>query len=222
VEGIARLHELVARHSGEELDAARVVVGIETDRCSWVQALIAPGYQVYAVNARQAARFKERYASSGAKSDKGDAHALADVVRIDRAQLRPVAGATRPRPSKSFAPTHQIAEMEGQVKAHFLAHPDAEIHLWMPGIAEITGARVLAEFADGTRHACAKARMNVGRHQPRHPDLRQEPQRPSPLRRQQPARRRLFRPRRSPPCVPHPAPAPAPTSSAPAPATTPP
>jgi hypothetical protein len=41
VEGIARLHELVARHSGEELDAAWVVVGIETDRGSWVQALIA-------------------------------------------------------------------------------------------------------------------------------------------------------------------------------------
>lgn len=92
VEGIARLHELVARHGGEDLDAARVVVGIETDRGSWVQALIASGYQVYAINPRQAARFKERYASSGAKSDKGDAHALADMVRIDRAQLRPVAG----------------------------------------------------------------------------------------------------------------------------------
>jgi hypothetical protein len=28
------------------------------------------------VNLRQAARFKERYGTSGAKSDKGDAHAL--------------------------------------------------------------------------------------------------------------------------------------------------
>ena len=36
--------------------------------------------------------------------------------------------------------------MEEQVKTHFLAHPDAEIYLSMPGIAEITGARVLAEF----------------------------------------------------------------------------
>src|SRR5262249_11451324 len=50
------------------------------------------GYQVYATNPRQAARFKERYGTSGAKSDKGDAHALADMVRIDRDQLRPVAG----------------------------------------------------------------------------------------------------------------------------------
>jgi transposase len=54
--------------------------------------LVAAGYQVYAVNPRQAARFKERYGTSGAKSDKGDAHALADMVRIDRAQLRPIAG----------------------------------------------------------------------------------------------------------------------------------
>ncbi|MED7828967.1 IS110 family transposase, partial [Streptomyces chiangmaiensis] len=92
VEGIARLHELLAKHGGTGLDPAAVVVGIETDRGSWVQALIASGYQVYAINPRQVARFKERYGTSGAKSDKGDAHALADMVRIDRDQLRPVAG----------------------------------------------------------------------------------------------------------------------------------
>ncbi len=60
--GIAKLHELVARHGGEDLDPAEVVVGIETDRGSWVQdrSLIASGYQVYAINPRQVARFKER------------------------------------------------------------------------------------------------------------------------------------------------------------------
>ncbi|MFC7015502.1 transposase [Streptomyces viridiviolaceus] len=47
------------------------------------------------------------------------------------------------------------------MKAHFLAHPDAEIYFSMPGIAEITGARVLAEFGDDpTRYATAKARKN--------------------------------------------------------------
>ncbi|MEU2516743.1 IS110 family transposase [Streptomyces syringium] len=92
VAGIAKLHELLARHGGEHLDPADVVVGIETDRGSWVQALITSGYQVFAINPRQVNRFKERYGSSGAKSDKGDAHALADMVRIDRDQLRPVAG----------------------------------------------------------------------------------------------------------------------------------
>lgn len=92
VDGVAKLHELVARHGGEDLRAADVVVGIETDRGPWVQALIAAGHQVYAINPRQVARFKERYGTSGAKSDKVDAHALADMVRIDRDQLRPVAG----------------------------------------------------------------------------------------------------------------------------------
>ncbi|WP_371667353.1 IS110 family transposase [Streptomyces sp. NBC_00289] len=276
VEGIARLHELVGRHGGEGLDPAGVVVGIETDRGSWVQALAASGYQVYAINPRQVARFKERYGTSGAKSDKGDAHALADMVRIDRDQLRPVAGDSEqaqavkvvarahqtliwertrtfqrlrttlreyfpaalnayadltlnstdamellikaptptaaakltrtqiiavlararrrnrdakavtiqtalreqqlglPEPvTAAYAATttaharliialnEQIAAMEEQVKAHFLAHPDAEIYLSMPGIAEITGARVLAEFGDDpARYASAKARKN--------------------------------------------------------------
>ncbi len=73
VEGIAKLHELVAKHGGDILGPGQVVVSIETDRGPWVQALVATGYQVYAVNTRQAARFKERYGTSGAKSDKGDA-----------------------------------------------------------------------------------------------------------------------------------------------------
>ncbi|MFF7183482.1 transposase [Streptomyces sp. NPDC008121] len=92
VEGIAKLHALIARHGGEDLEPGQVRVGIETDRGPWVQALIAAGYRVYAVNPRQAARFRERYGTSGAKSDKGDAHALADMVRVDGDQLRPVAG----------------------------------------------------------------------------------------------------------------------------------
>jgi transposase len=60
-----------------------------------------------------------------------------------------------------IALNEQIATMEEQVKARFLAHPDAEIYLSMPGIAEITGARVLAESGDDpTRYASAKDRKN--------------------------------------------------------------
>ena len=57
-----------------------------------MQALIAAGYQVYAINPLQVARYRERHSVSGAKSDTGDAHVLADMVRTDRHQLRPVAG----------------------------------------------------------------------------------------------------------------------------------
>ena len=94
--GIAVLHELIGQHIGQdagELDDPRqVVVGIETDRGPWVQALLAAGYQVYAVNPLSVARYRERHTTSGAKSDPGDAKVLADLVRTDRQHHRPIAG----------------------------------------------------------------------------------------------------------------------------------
>jgi transposase len=92
VAGMARLHAMIAEQLGEDTDEAVVKVGIETDRGLWVQALIAAGYEVFAVNPLQAARYRQRYTVSGAKSDKADAHTLADMVRTDSHQLRPVAG----------------------------------------------------------------------------------------------------------------------------------
>jgi transposase len=93
VEGIARLHAMIAARLGDDVDDPSLVkIGIETDRGPWVQALIAAGYMVYAVNPLQASRYRERLALSGAKSDPGDAHMLADMVRTDSHQLRPVAG----------------------------------------------------------------------------------------------------------------------------------
>jgi hypothetical protein len=47
---------------------------------------------VFAINPMQVARYRERHTTSGAKSDAGDAHALADMVRTDAHQLREVAG----------------------------------------------------------------------------------------------------------------------------------
>jgi Transposase len=90
--GIARLHELIGGFAGEDLAPEQVLVGIETDRGSWVVALVAAGYTVYAVNPRQVSRYRERHGMAGAKSDAGDAHVLADMVRTDAHQLRAVAG----------------------------------------------------------------------------------------------------------------------------------
>jgi transposase len=87
--GVARLHELVAEHAG---DPAQVVIGIETDRGLWVDALAAAGYQVFAVNPLAAARYRDRHHVSGAKSDPSDAKLLADLVRTDRHNHRPIAG----------------------------------------------------------------------------------------------------------------------------------
>src|SRR6185436_10619003 len=87
--GIRGFHELVAAHVEEP---SQVVIGIETDRGLWVQALGAAGYQVFAVNPLAVARYRDRHQVSGAKSDAGDAKLLADLVRTDRHNHRPLAG----------------------------------------------------------------------------------------------------------------------------------
>ena len=96
VAGITRLHAMIGQCLGDDVEvedvAARVKIGIETDRGPWVQALVAAGYTVYPVNPLQAARYRQRLALSGAKSDAADAHMLADMVRTDSHQLRPIAG----------------------------------------------------------------------------------------------------------------------------------
>ncbi|GAA2352742.1 hypothetical protein GCM10010170_043680 [Dactylosporangium salmoneum] len=99
LEGITRLHTLIAESmpaSWAELDpaqaAGRVRVGIESDRGAWVQALRGTGYRVYAINPMSVARYRERHSTSGAKSDAGDAHVLAEIVRLDHAHHREVAG----------------------------------------------------------------------------------------------------------------------------------
>ena len=89
LEGITALHELVAAHVD---DPGEVVVGIETERGMWVQALIAAGYQVYAINPLSVSRYRDRHNVAGAKSDPGDAKVLADLVRTDRHNHRTVAG----------------------------------------------------------------------------------------------------------------------------------
>ena len=96
VAGIARLHAMIGEQLGEDAeedDAGQVAIGIETDG-PWVAALIAAGYTVFAINPLQASRYRERHGVSGAKSDAADAHVLADMVRTDSHQLRPVAGDT--------------------------------------------------------------------------------------------------------------------------------
>jgi len=221
---------------------------------------------VYGINPLQVARYRERHGVSGAKSDAGDAHTLADMVRTDAHQLRPVATdspaaqavkvvarahktliwertrqvqrlrhqlrdyfpaaleafpgpdapdalellAKAPDPASAARLTTaqvsaalkrarrrditaktaairaalrgeqlaqpppvtaacaavvraltavitalntQIKMMEGQVEAHFLPHPDAEIIMSQPGLGPILGARVPGEFGDSPHRA---------------------------------------------------------------------
>jgi transposase len=87
--GIRELHALIGQHA-EQPD--QVVIGIETDRGLWVDALSAAGYQLFAVNPLAVARYRDRHRISGAKSDASDAKLLADLVRTDRHNHRPIAG----------------------------------------------------------------------------------------------------------------------------------
>ena len=99
LDGVTRLHALIGEHTPSEWAdlepdraAAMVKVGIETDRGPWVAALVAAGYEVFAINPMSVARYRERHSTSGAKSDAADAHLLAEIVRLDRAHHRPLAG----------------------------------------------------------------------------------------------------------------------------------
>ncbi len=276
VAGIASFHGLVADHLGDDDEPGQVQVGIETDRGPWVQALLAAGYTVYPVNPMQVARYRERHGTAGAKSDPGDAHVLAELVRLDRHHHRPLVGDsdvaehvkvlarthqsmiwTRQRQSNqlrsmlreyypaalvafaddlagrdalavlSAAPSPelgsrlsigrietllrragrqryiasraaeiqaalrmdqlaarpgviaayaasvgaivavltsmatQIEILEAEVRQSFGRHPDVEIYLSQPGLGQVLGARVLAEFGDDPhRYADTRARKN--------------------------------------------------------------
>src|SRR3954466_15981826 len=72
IAGLSRLHELIAEHltdddaaAGTRVAAPKVMIGIETDRGTWVSALVAAGYQVFALNPVQVARYRVRHAASG-------------------------------------------------------------------------------------------------------------------------------------------------------------
>lgn len=90
--GIAKIHDLIAGAVvDEEEDESQVAIGVETDRGLLIRALVAAGYRVLAVNPLAVDRYRDRHRVSGAKSDPGDARVLADMVRTDAHQHRPVA-----------------------------------------------------------------------------------------------------------------------------------
>ena len=131
VAGMARLHELIGEHLGEDADDAEVIIGTETDRGPWVAALVAAGYTVYGVNPLQASRYRERHGVSGAKSDTGDAHMLTDMVRTDSHQLRAVAGdspgagavkvVARTHKTLIWERTRQVQRLRHQLREYFPA-----------------------------------------------------------------------------------------------------
>ena len=204
LEGITRLHALVAEHAragGSELppeeEAGQVVVGIETDRGPWVTALRAAGYQVFAINPLSVARYRERHSTSGAKSDAGDAHVLAEIVRLDRGHHRPVAGDSELADAiKLLARAHQTAIWERtrhvlRLRSALLEFFPAAVEAFgdlaaadalsllgrapdPPRAAKLTRAQITAALRAARRHH-AEARADVLLTVLRAPGLRQPP-----------------------------------------------
>jgi transposase len=154
--GLSRLDLQLAEHRPEEWAdlpaeeaAGRVVVGIETDRGPWVQALLAAGYVVFAINPMQVARYRERHSTSGAKSDAGDAHVLAEIVRLDREHHRPVAGDSpdaegvkllaRTHQSLIWDRTRQVLRLRSALREFFPAALDAFDDLSAADTLELLG-----------------------------------------------------------------------------------
>ena len=150
VAGMARLHELIGQQLGEDdAGGSEVVIGIETDRGPWAAALTAAGYAVFAVNPLQASRYRARHGVSGAKSDAGDAHMLADMVRTDSHQLRAVAGdspeagavkvVARAHKTLIWERTRQVQRLRHQLREYFPAALEAFGDLDAPDALELLG-----------------------------------------------------------------------------------
>jgi Transposase/Transposase IS116/IS110/IS902 family len=135
VSGVGELHALVAEHAGQ--DDEEVVVGIEIDRGLLVGSLVAARYEVYAVNPMAVARYRDRHATSGAKSDPGDAKVLADLVRTDRHNHRPIAGdSDLVEGVKLLARAHQSAIWSRQRQLNALR---SSLREYYPGALEAFG-----------------------------------------------------------------------------------
>jgi hypothetical protein len=147
--GMTQLHALIGRFLPEDADGAEVVTGIETDQGPWVAALVAAGYVVFPVNPLQASRYRERHGVSGAKSDGGDAHMLADMVRTDSHQLRPAAGdspegqgikvVARAHKTMIWDRTRATQRLRSQLREYFPAALAAFEDLDAPDVLELLG-----------------------------------------------------------------------------------
>ena len=67
---------------------SQIAVAIETPRGALIDACLARGVRVFAVNPKQLDRFRDRHTVAGAKDDRRDAWVLADSLRTDPAAFQ--------------------------------------------------------------------------------------------------------------------------------------
>ena len=134
VHDAAGLKTLVRRLLNAEVDE----VGIERGDGPVVEALFQAGLTVLVIPPGQVKNLRSRYGSAGNKDDRFDAYVLADVVRTDRARLRPLdrdstattAMRTTVRARRDLV-EHRVA-VANQLRAH--------LQLVFPGAASLFAA----------------------------------------------------------------------------------
>ena len=82
-----RLSTWLSKHTE---DAAPETIGVvlETSSGPVVECCQAIGYTVYALNPKQADRFRDRFSPTGAKDDRRDALVLATALHLEPQALR--------------------------------------------------------------------------------------------------------------------------------------
>lgn len=83
-ESVVELLRVLAEEGGPEM----VKVSIEAGAPLVTDQLLEAGYPVYALNPKQADRFRDRFTVAGSKDDRLDARVIADAVRTDAHRLQ--------------------------------------------------------------------------------------------------------------------------------------
>jgi transposase len=141
--GLAAVLGLLAEHGDTAEDL--IPVAIETPRGLLVACLRATGRNLYPVNPMAVARYRDRHAVSGGKSDAGDSVVLANVLRTDM-------HAHRPLPEDS--------ELAQAIAVLARAQQDA---VWDRTTAHNKLRSHLREYFPGFLHAFAAARGGIVR-----------------------------------------------------------
>lgn len=104
-EGLAQLADWALAASGGRAD--QVWVAIEVPHGPVVESLMERGFRLFAINPRQADRFRDRFSPAGAKDDSRDTEVLSDALRTD------------PRAFRELAPSPaQILELREWSRTH--------------------------------------------------------------------------------------------------------
>lgn len=149
--GFATLLNLLAEH--QQPDSAAIPVAIETSRGLIVANLRMAGRPVYAINPMAVARYRERSSVAGRKSDAFDARTLANILRTDAHEHRPLADDTvLVQAIRVLARAHQDAvwdrlQVQNKLRAHLLQYFPAVVRAYDKTAGGLGGADAQAVLA---------------------------------------------------------------------------